>query len=491
MTITKSEAIDKLWRMGRLEWKLKGIQKEMHSRVYTSTSKRTVLLCGRRSGKTYTTCTIAVEHCLRIPDCVVKYLCPKAKDAKTILRPIMRQILEDCPLDLAPEWKEADKVYSFPNGSVIQIAGTDNGSAESLRGGYAHLCILDEAGFMDDLNYNLLSILSPTTKTTKGKIILASTPSRDPNHEFLTDFVLPLKAEGNLVTYTIYDNPMFDEQIILDTIAEYPQGKEDPQFRREYLCELDIQGDTNVVIPELTTDLEKDIVCDQFIPPYYDAYVSMDPGSTDLTVALFGYYDFLRAKLVIIDELVLGGEGTTITTQPIADGIFRKERMWFVNSLTGEVTKPTMRIMDNNAKILLQDLQTEHSLDFFPTQKDGKLEQVNKLRLMLNRGQIEINPRCVNLLYHMKSARWKNGTSGKLDFLRVKASSDGKLKAHHCDALDALLYMVRNVDFNRNPYPSDYNTEQGEHIFNSNKYKSSNKYNDFAKAMFPKLKINN
>lgn len=480
--LSKKEAIDKLWRMGNLEWKLRGIQKEMRLSILDKTIVRPTFLVSRRSGKSFTLCTVATEVCLSTPNSVVKYVCPKQRMVKTIVKPIMRVILEDCPEDLKPIYMEADKVYRFPNGSEIQFAGSDNGNIENLRGGFAHLCLLDEAGFISDLNYAVLSVLSPTTKTVNGRLVLASTPSREPDHEFMSDFVSNAALEGNLIKYTLYDNPMFTKRIIDETIAEYPLGIDDPQFRREYLCETAIDSELQV-IPEFTEELEKDIVKQSDIPPYYDAYVSCDPAFVDMTILLFGYYDFMRDVLVIADELALSSEIKDITTIDIADGIARKEKKLFKNPLTGEITKPTLRVMDNNMKILISDLYHEHGLEFIATAKDNKEAQINKVRMMLRQGKIEINPQCINLRHHLRSARWNKSRTG---FQRVKGSSDGKYKANHADAVDALVYLVRNYQPGRNPYPDDFFQHSGgEDWFNSriNKPQNSQVADNFMKSI--------
>jgi PBSX family phage terminase large subunit len=471
--LTKKQAIEKLWRLGNLEWKLRGIQREMREAIIEDPGKRATFLVSRRSGKSFSMCAVAVETCLKTPNSVVKYVCPKQKMVKTIVNPIMKVILDDCPIDLRPEYKEADKVYRFPNGSEIQFAGSDNKNIENLRGGFAHLCLVDEAGFVDDLNYAVFSVLSPTTKTTGGKLVLASTPSREPDHEFMTDFVRPAEEAGNLIKYTIYDNPMFNEQIIQETIEEYPGGADDPQFKREYLCEAAIDVEA-MIIPEYTRELEKDIIMVPDMPAYYDGYVSGDPAARDLTVVLFGYYDFLHSRLVIMDELVLGGHGTQITTQDIVDGIRRKEKILYSNRLTGEIQEPYLRIMDNNNLILVNDLFLEHGLKFIPTAKDNKEAQVNKLRMWIKQGKIIINPKCANLRHHLSFGRWELDRNGKRKkgFDRMKGDSDKGLKANHCDAVDALLYMVRNIDTYRNPYPSNYFDMVGPNVHYPQSYRN-------------------
>ena len=484
-------AKDKLWRMGNLEWKLKGVQKEMREAVYNSKGKKTVFLCSRRLGKSFTMMLIAVEYCLKQPNTIVKVLFPKKKDAKQVVREQMKAILSDCPVDIKPEWKEQDKIFFFPNGSEIQMAGTDGGSAESVRGGSCHLAILDEAGFQDyhEFEYILQSIIMPTLLTTKGKMILASTPSKEIDHPFMVNYVVPARRDGSLIEYDIYSNPLIKEEDIEEMIQEYPGGKEDPNFLREYMLISDVIDD-DIIVPEFDKNLKKDVIQRLERPVYYDAYVSGDPAAIDLTVILFAYTDYLNNRIIICDELVLGGPGEKITTQDIADGIVRKEKLNFTHHLTGETAKPYMRIMDNNNKILIHDLHQDHGLDFIPTAKDNKQAQVNKLRMMLSRGQIVIDPKCENLIYHIEAGRWNKQ---KTKFEHLKGIRDRNLKANHCDALDALIYLARNADLQKNPYPSDYTGAFGQtfHIPNNDKYKKDTQGADFMRAIIGKGKKNN
>lgn len=468
--VTRKQAIKRLWELGNLEYLLKGKQKDIKNYLKNNPEDVSVILCSRRFGKSFVLCCWAIEECLKIKKAIVKYACPEKIMVETIITPIIKQIIEDAPEHLKPEWREAKKVWEFPNGSQIQIAGTDKGHIEKLRGGYAHLCICDEAGFMNDLDYVVNSVLAPTTDTTDGKLVLASTPNpKDPNHEFHVDFIIPLQAQDRIVKFTVYDSPMVDEEKIKKIIARYPQGEADPKFRCEYLCEIAVDEDV-LVVPELNAQLERDIVRPVQRPPFYDAYVSGDPAVTDLTGMLFGYYDFANAQVIILDELVMGGSSSSkLTTQEIADGIVRKENMHFYEEFTGLKIPPHKRIMDNNLKILMNDLNIEHGLLFEATQKDNKDAQINKLRMMIRQGQIIIHPRCKNLLYHIKSAKWNKKKDG---FERVKATKDGTLPAHHCDLLDALIYLIRNIDYNKNPYPDHYKHFDRENTFVPNSQKS-------------------
>lgn len=482
-TLTKKQAIAKLWEMSDLSYLLKGVQKDMRNKVYESIRKVTIFLASRRLGKSFTMCLIAIEFCLKKDRSTVKLLFPKKKDAKAVSREHFRTILRDCPAHLMPEWKEADKEWIFPNGSMIQMAGTDGGSAESVRGSAADLVIIDESGFCDynEFEYIVQSILMPTLLTTKGKMIMASTPSKEIDHPFMTKYVLPAKQNDTIVEYDIYSNPMITSDMIDEIAEEYPGGKDDPNFQREFLLKTELTME-DIVIPEsFNKDLMSDVIKESDKPAYYDAYVSGDPAVIDLTGILYAYWDFNRAKLVILDESVLGGEGMSeLTTQEIADAITRKERIHFTNPWTNERIKPYKRVMDNNYKILINDLFHEHGLQFFATAKDNKDAQINVVRMMIKRGDIEIHPRCKNLLYHIKTARWDRA---RKKFLRSKGDSTNGIKANHADLVDALIYLVRNLDKYKNPYPAGYGEASGPNTFDPNP-KKKNKYEEIAEQMF-------
>jgi hypothetical protein len=446
VTPQQREARKILWHKGNLKWKLHDLQKKIYDSYYANDEYITTLLISRQTGKSYLMCVLAIEACLRKPNTIVKYACPKQKMVKTILKPIMRTLLEDCPDELKPEYKENDKIYLFPNGSEIQMAGTDNQNYDNIRGGKCSLWIVDEAGFCNYLKMVVRSVLMPTTLTTKGRGILASTPDPDaPEHEFIKEFVEPAKLNGKLWQYTIYDNPLIDDVERNKIIEQYPGGIKNAQFRAEFLCEI-IRNYENTVIPEFDDNTEKIIVTDQYIrPPFFDTYESMDIGGKDFTVVLFAYYDFKKNTVVIEDEFVLKEKQNTDKIRKSVKAI--EDQLW------GE--KPVyLRFADNNNIILLNDL-TQHGFNFIPTQKHNKEASINDLRIKVMNHQVIIHPRCKTLIYHMKYATWARKTEKSQSSSSYKAfarSADGG----HFDALDALIYLIRNVIYGKNPYPKGY-----------------------------------
>lgn len=456
--LTAKDALRELWSRGNLQWKLHAVQKQMLASYIKQNNEITVIASSRRLGKSFFLCTLAAEQCIKVPNSIIKYLCPRKGMVKTILQPIMREIFKDCPKEMQPEFKYNDYMYVFPNGSQIQMAGTDNGHHESLRGGAAHLWIVDEAGSCDQLTYVVNTILAPTTDTTGGRGIIASTPGVSPDHEFNSEFYKPAEFKGELIKYTIYDSPLISKAKLQSIINRYPLKEKDPEFRREYLVEV-VGGGELSIVPEFTEQLEARIVKEVERPPFYDAYVSMDIGGADLTVLLFAYHDFRNNRTVIEDELVFHKKSDKFIEKFRIDGlaaaITKMEQNLWTNPLSGEFKPPYLRIADNNNIILLNDLTYQYNIQFIPTRKDNREAALNTMRVKLAEERIIIHPRCKTLIFHLRNGMW---SKNKKDFSRTSLHG-------HWDAVPTLMYLIRNIQETKNPYPAGYGFIGGSESF--------------------------
>lgn len=450
------EARDILWQRGILYWKLDACQKKIYDFYMdkAKTNKTIVINASRRLGKSYVLLVIATEICLQNPGTIIKYVQPTRDMIKDNLNPDFEATLEDCPLEIRPTFKTQGNVWLFPNGSRINLAGTDGKNYNKLRGGNADLCIVDEAGFCSDLKHIINSILLPLTTITKGKIILSSTTPTDPDHEF-NGIMEAAEVSDTLIRKTFMDavedqqhdsKPRLTKEIAAEIIAGLAAsgGENSDAWRCEYMCER-IGNSDNSVLPEFTPDVQNDCIREWPRPVFYDRYVAQDLGFADLTVVIFAYWDYDNAVLVIEDEYVQK-QGTT---SQLAENIRKIEKRLWTNPLTREFHEPYMRISDNNLQII-NDLQLDYGLFFMATEKHNKLDYMQRLREMVQNRQIIINPKCKTLISHMKSASWDKQ---KKDF---KRSPDHG----HYDGVAALLYLSRNIDKTKNPYPTNYRYAQ-------------------------------
>lgn len=424
-----------LWKRGCLDWKLHSGQIRIKEALRKSTGKLFVGNCARQLGKSYEMVSECIELAIKQPKTRIKYGTAFLADLVEFIMPNFETILEDCPSSIMPIYKGQKAKWVFPhNGSEIKLVGLDK-NPDGMRGNAIDLSVLDECGFVSDLDYLYKSVLVPaTTHRPNAKIILISTPPSTPAHDFV-DYAQRAEAEGNYVKLTIYDNPLLTPERIAELMRE-SGGESSTTWRREYLCEFVTDADS-VIIPEWRDDFIIDRKQDEYFR-FYHLYDGMDLGVKDFTVIIFGYYDFKRATLVIQDEVKLNGP--QLTTLLIKDTVeaFEK-RLWPERTVY-------RRISDNNNLQLIQDLALLHKMNFIATSKETLEAMINELRLMVQKGQIEVHPRCKQLIGCLKYGVWDKN---KKKF--AKSSAYG-----HFDALAALIYLVRNIDKHCNPIPSNY-----------------------------------
>lgn len=417
------------WRRGLLQWKLRPVQLKMWRSITENESLKFTINSSRRIGKSYLLCVIALEQALKKPMSMIRFAAPTQKALKKIIQPHLSKILNDCPIHLRPTYKTQEQVYVFANGSEIHLAGANSGHAENLRGTEAHLFIIDEAGFVDNLKYLIDDIAIPQCLTTGGKLIMASTPPRTPAHDF-AEYAHNAKLEGNYSHFTIYD-ANYDETII-DTFKKEAGGEESTTWRREYLADFIVDEDY-ALVPEWKESFVQPFEKDPHWT-YHFKYESLDVGVRDLTVCLFAHYNFKEAKLYVHDEVVMSGP--KMTTERLATAIREKETSVFGNE------KIHRRVSDIDL-LLINDLSFLHNLSFSPTDK-GELEQmINEVRIWVGAGRVVVHPRCQQLIGCLKYGVWNEA---RKQFDRSKAYG-------HFDALAALMYLIRNVDTRTNPVP--------------------------------------
>lgn len=472
--LTKKDINDMLWRRGVLTFKMHPVQKEMFN-IYLSAEPRSTLvwLLARQSGKSYLLAILALMEAIQTPNSIVKLLTDTKIHVQVIFEPLFREILEDCPEDIKPEYLPSKFLYVFPNGSQIQMAGTDANNAERLRGQKSNLILVDEAAFCNKLNYNVMSILFPTTTHTGGKIILASTPPEEPDHDFTT-FIEEAEINNLLTKKTLQDNPLLTPEVKKSICDKFIGGEKNPQFRREYNCEL-IRDENRSVIPEFDDELSEKVVREYNKPAFYTPYVAMDLGFKDLTVCLFGYYDFKQDKVIIEDEIVK--EGKDLKLNLFSDEILKKEESLWLNILTNEIIKPEIRVSDVEHIVIGEiNRASQGRLNFQAVRKSPGYKQplINQMRVMFQSEKIVINPRCVTLIFHLKNARWKDSSS-KDDFARSPGLG-------HYDAVDACLYLIKSINYSKNPYPVNYGRSGDDTFYDNNRfgYKSTQKQINIA-----------
>lgn len=428
------------WERGLLEYLLKPHQKDLF-KILEKKTRRTVINCSRRFGKTTTLLIYASKFAIQNPGSLIRFVSPTQKSLKKSVHPIFAKMLKDCPVELRPVWHSQEGCYKFPNGSEIHLYGVDNGHYDALRGSDSQLFFIDEAAFTSELKLILDDILTPQTLTNNGRGFIASTPNKKAtaSSEYFQELCSVAEMKGYYHEKTIFDNTSLSKA----TIEEYMEiagGLSSTTFRVEYLCKFEVDSNKSIV-PEWDDGFIQDLP----EPEHYDMlhkYVSLDLGfKRDFTAALFGYYDFFNARLVILDEFQM----RNMTTTELVTAIKAKEKTYFTN---GQVYR---RVSDSDNLMLLHDMGTLHQLPFMPTNKSTLETMVNKLRVWVQSEKIIIHPRCKGIIGCLAKGVWADNMQGqqRKDFGRTDAYG-------HFDYLASLIYLVRNIDDTSNPIPTDY-----------------------------------
>lgn len=478
------------WFRGDISWKLHSAQKIINQTYNSSKGQLFVGNCSRQFGKTYWAVTKAIEVALRIPNAQIRYGAAFQSDLMDFIIPAFDKALEDCPDSIKGKYKSSGTSFHFPNGSRIKLVGLDK-NPNGLRGNTLDLIIIDECGFVTNLDYLYKSVIIPaTTHRPNCKIILISTPPSTPAHAFI-DYAQKAEAENAYSVFNLFQNPLLVPvtiaRLMRETGCSIPNNEDAVQviesiikngiiafpdtwtitttFRREYLCEFVTDSDL-AIVPEWQDKYVVEIPRDQYYD-YYHKYIGLDLGVKDNTAAIFGYYDFKRASLVIEDEFHTNG--SQLNTEILANSIKTKEK-----ELWGE-KPPFRRISDNNWPLIIQDFSSIHNLTFVSTDKDTLEAMINELRIMVQNGQILINPKCKMLIGCIKYGVWDKN---KKKF--AKSTTYG-----HFDHLAALIYLIRNLAKNTNPIPVDHGFENHKAWLGNIKHNKSHNAKVLSEALIP------
>lgn len=477
MKPTRKEITDEFWFRGNLNYKLHAGQRVIKEQLDKQQNQLFVGNIARQFGKSFLMVCKAIETALKYPNSQIRYGTAFHSDLVQFIIPAFTKVMEDCPSSLKVNYLKQGSKYEFNNGSVIKLVGLDK-NPNSLRGNTLDLVIIDECGFVTNLDYIYKSVLIPaTTHRPNCKIIMISTPPSTPAHPFL-DYIQKAELENSYIKLTIYDNPMIDDGTI-ERLKNESGGENSTTWRREYLCETIVDSDL-AIIPEWKDEFVQDLPRDQYYL-YYHKYVGLDLGVKDNTACIFGYYDFKRASLVIEDEFTMSGP--SMNTELLVAKIREYEKNLWGQGDNKELPPsiPYRRIADNNWPIMMQDFSSIHNLTFIATNKDSLEAMINEVRIMVQYGQIIIKPNCEHLIGCLKYGVWDRSKKG---FARSAVYG-------HFDHLAALIYLVRNLAKHTNPIPSSHGKENhNAWLYHVNR--NNNKTNNarvMANALLPKRKV--
>lgn len=278
----KKKAVDTdfckyLLREGLFPWQQK---------VYDETKHKISMLCGRRSGKSYVVCRLAIKHCLvkeeKVREAAIMGL--TLEKTAAIYWDNLKTMVEKCHIPVQ-HIDNGSYTITFSNGNVIRLCGNNSkAEREKFRGFDTSFIAIDEMQSQQGLYYFINDIVGPIIKGRNGDMIFLGTA--------------PLSAGTiweNIINddkiahfhATMEDNPTIPnfEHALEDVLDENHWTKDNITFRREYLGEIAYDTE-RLIYPKRTyyTELPK--------ANWTKCYIGCD----------YGWRDYSSFAPIIIDD---------------------------------------------------------------------------------------------------------------------------------------------------------------------------------------------
>ena len=409
-----------------------------------------VILCARQFGKSFLEAVLAIEKAIRNPDRCMLIIGPTEKQTREIVAPKIKMIAKDAPLLRYPLSKKTYPLVRRSKSEGKWCVGPKDCESEIFIGGFDQNSTAQRGKTLldifieevvdsdpDTFNESMRSDLGPALTHSKGgKMIFVSTLPKIPDHPFITEKIPEAKLDGAFYSYTIDDNAALtlDEKLKCAKTAGCKVDREKklilvktPDYLREYENQQ-IRDEQKTIIPAFD---EKRHVVDFALPTYSKFWVYGDWGGVkDKTALLLVTYDYLRNKVLFIDERFF--DPNTATNQ-----IMRTSK---VMECQVDADAFGGRKLDAPGQTLV-DIR-ELGFDVEQVHKGDWLATVQNLNIGFQLDSIEVHPRCRYLIQTLNSGQLNKQ---RTDFARSEVLG-------HADMVAAAMYAYRNLD-RTNPWP--------------------------------------
>ena len=438
--IAKENAIEELDKIAEnernkdidfLHYKLlKGLFKEQRDILMDDTQyRKQIVICGRRSGKTYLNARRLVWTCIK-PNSPCLYMNLNFTNAINQMWDEVQKSIEEVGLRVKSQSK-ADGNIIFTNGSRITFRGNNNkGEADKARGYSYRLVIIDEVGHQVNMKYLMDEVLRPCMADYEDSVLVCTgTPPRVPH-----TWAEKAWNDKTFKTYhwNMFNNPHMPnpDAFIEDECASKGVTRDSSFIQREYYGILgcwDIEsqvfkGRKTFIVPQDATEL-----------PFTNICIGVDFGFSDYnSVITLAYNKDTRQSWVIRENKFNHSDITTIVS------IIKEHDEAAKELLMQKNINPEVDVFcDNNEKSIIAELKRQYGVRAYPAWKHDKSMAIEQLAEELRTGRMVI-PLHGALDDEMDSILYKRdeGTDAILPEL------DEDLGIHP-DAMFALLYASR------------------------------------------------
>lgn len=394
-------------------------------------SKKILVCCSRRAGKSYFCAGAVVKSALKNPGSRIIYINLTFKNAVKQIWDNVIKASEAVGLQIDKSSKN-DGEIEWVNGSSLRIKGnSNNAEADTLRGeSKVSLVVIDEAFHQKNMEYAINEVIMPFLADLgdKATILCTGTPPRIP-HTYME------KLWSNDKTWRHYhwtaeNNPHIPdfEKFIEEVCKAKGLTKDAPFIQREYYGVIGAYDTEAMVFKNYQTYTE--------LPTSFTANriaIGCDWGFSDYNSIITVAYNTQSGEAYVIEE-------KKFNKATVSEIITEVKRSY--ESAKNRFGIDDIQILcDTNEQSITYELYANQHLPAYNAYKYDKASAIAQLSDWLRSGKIKVNANDIYLKDEFERTLYKRDEDD--DSILPEIDDD----IFHPDAIMALLYASRTIAF--------------------------------------------
>lgn len=394
-------------------------------------SKKILVCCSRRAGKSYFCAGAVVKSALKNPGSRIIYINLTFKNAVKQIWDNVIKASEAVGLQIDKSSKN-DGEIEWVNGSSLRIKGnSNNAEADTLRGeSKVSLVVIDEAFHQKNMEYAINEVIMPFLADLgdKATILCTGTPPRIP-HTYME------KLWSNDKTWRHYhwtaeNNPHIPdfEKFIEEVCKAKGLTKEAPFIQREYYGVIGAYDTEAMVFKNYQTYTE--------LPTSFTANriaIGCDWGFSDYNSIITVAYNTQSGEAYVIEEKKFNKATVSEIITEVKRSYEAAKNRFGIDDI--------QILCDTNEQSITYELYANQHLPAYNAYKYDKASAIAQLSDWLRSGKIKVNANDIYLKDEFERTLYKRDEDD--DSILPEIDDD----IFHPDAIMALLYASRTIAF--------------------------------------------
>lgn len=394
-------------------------------------SKKILVCCSRRAGKSYFCAGAIVKSALKNPGSRIIYINLTFKNAVKQIWDNVIKASEAVGLQIDKSSKN-DGEIEWVNGSSLRIKGnSNNAEADTLRGeSKVSLVVIDEAFHQKNMEYAINEVIMPFLADLgdKATILCTGTPPRIP-HTYME------KLWSNDKTWRHYhwtaeNNPHIPnfEKFIEEVCKAKGLTKDAPFIQREYYGVIGAYDTEAMVFKNYQTYTE--------LPATFTANriaIGCDWGFSDYNSIITVAYNTQSGEAYVIEEKKFNKATVSEIITEVKRSYEAAKNRFGIDDI--------QILCDTNEQSITYELYANQHLPAYNAYKYDKASAIAQLSDWLRSGKIKVNANDIYLKDEFERTLYKRDEDD--DSILPEIDDD----IFHPDAIMALLYASRTIAF--------------------------------------------